>query len=68
MGYRYITPAVLKPDKPNATYVDRVISPSYMYDQRLYPDSLSGSTYIIPKKNIECLYQVSLQTHIYICS
>ena len=42
LGYRFITSGVLKPTDPNKEFVDRIISPSYMYDAEHYPDSMSG--------------------------
>ena len=63
-GFRFITSGVLKPEDQSQKYVDKVISPSYMYDKAFYPDSMSGSLYVLPRATIECLYSASLQESI----
>lgn len=60
LGFLFRTSLVLKPPKALVSEVERLITPSYMYDKKLYPDSLSGAAFVVPFGSLECLYQVKI--------
>lgn len=65
LGSKYTRPKALRwgPEdvkKAGTRYVDRSVSPEYMYSPAEYPDTLSGSLYVVPFGSVECLYAACL--------
>ncbi len=67
MGFKFITSQVLKIENRDRRdrFVGHLITPSYMYDGDFYPDSMSGSAYVLPAATLTCLYQSSVVTPLF---
>ncbi len=59
-GLRFANQIVIRPKDLSLKIVPNTNNtiPSYMYDGPTYPDYLSGSAFIVPKRTLHCLYKV----------